>query len=202
MKRAKQIDLPLRTWGGKRAGAGRKPKGARPGVPHRRRPKLSRHHPVHVTWRMLPHVCNLRTRRAFREVAKAFAAAQLRRGFRIVHFSVQSNHLHLVCEADDQLTLSRALQSLAIRIARALNRIMNRRGSVIADRFHEHVLRTIREVVRAVAYVVGNFATHVLRRGGRLPSGFVDPFSSAAAHDGDPPVVRAPGTWLLRRSSP
>ena len=195
MKRARQIELPLRTWGGKRAGAGRKPNGARPGVPHRRRPPLSRHHPVHVTWRMLPHVWNLRTRRVFGEIARAFVAAQLRPGFRLVHFSVQGNHVHLVCEAVDQVSLSRALQSLAIRIARALNRLMRRRGTVFADRFHEHVLRTVREVAHAVAYVVGNFAVHALRRGLRIPARFVDPFSSAAA---GPPVVREPATWLLR----
>jgi REP element-mobilizing transposase RayT len=198
MKRAKQIELPLRTWGGKRAGAGRKPKGARPGVPHRPRPVLSRHHPVHVTWRMLPHVRNLRTRCVFREIVRAFVSAQLRAGFRLVHFSIQGNHVHLVCEAVDQRSLSRALQSLAIRIARALNRLMRRRGTVFADRFYEHVLRTAREVANAVAYVVGNFAVHALRRGLRVPERFMDPFSSAAAA---PPVVREPVTWLLRVGS-
>jgi REP element-mobilizing transposase RayT len=153
---------------------------------------------VHVTWRVREEIWSLRTRRAFRQIARAFAAAYARgRGFRLIHFSVQGNHLHLVCEADDQLRLSRGLQSLAIRIARGINRVMQRRGSVFADRFHEHILRTVREVAHAVRYVLGNFAIHALRSGDRLPERYVDPFSSAAPPDTGPPLVHQPTTWLL-----
>jgi hypothetical protein len=47
------------TWGGKRQGAGRKPKGPKAGGSHNRRPALAARFPVHVTVRMLPHVWNL-----------------------------------------------------------------------------------------------------------------------------------------------
>ena len=70
--RLRQLDLPApRTWGGTRKGAGRKPKGDRAGVPHDRRPALSHRHPAHVTLRVLPHVWNLRSRRAFRAIGRA-----------------------------------------------------------------------------------------------------------------------------------
>jgi len=84
MARDKQLALDLPTWGGRRDGAGRRPAGERSGVSHARRPRLSRHHPVHVTWRMLPHVWNLRSRRAFRRIAAAFAAGCDRDGFRLI----------------------------------------------------------------------------------------------------------------------
>jgi len=96
---ARQLEMKLPTWGGKRKRAGRKPKGARAGVAHVARPSLSKHHPVHVTWRMLPHVWNLRSRRSFRVLSEAFAKGCDRLGFRLAHFSVQGNHLHLVVEA-------------------------------------------------------------------------------------------------------
>src|SRR5436853_3657261 len=172
-KRPKQLGLKPRTWGGKRKGAGRKPKGAGAGVSHARRLRLSRRDPVHVTWRVRPHVWNLRTRRSFDRIAEALALGKEVDGFRLVHFSVQGNHLHFVVEAADEVRLARGLQGLAIRIARRLNRMMGRAGKVFADRYHARVLRTPTEVARAIAYVEGNSAVHAARRGARLRQGEV-----------------------------
>jgi REP element-mobilizing transposase RayT len=173
MARARQLGLDLRTWGGKRKGAGRKPAGARAGVSHQPRPALSAHHPAHVTMRVLPHVWNLRSRRAFRAIARAFVSSKDRDGFRIVHFSVQGDHLHLIVEARNAQRLSRGMQGLATWIARRLNQLIGRRGKVFADRFHAQVLRTPLEVARAVAY-------------------------TSAGGDG-PALTAAPRTLLLRR---
>ncbi len=197
MARTKQLAFKLPTWGGKRTGAGRKPKLDRPGVQHVSRPTLSKHHPVHVTWRVLPHVWNLRSQRSFRRIAAAFAAACGRDGFRVVHFSIQVNHLHLIVEAADAVQLSRGLQGLAIRIARGMNRLMGCRGKVFADRFHEHVLRSPVQVARAVAYVLGNFWIHALRRGERVNRSEPDWYSSAVEHPG-PALVAPAESWLLR----
>src|ERR1700738_5349242 len=186
MARARQLGLDLGTWGGKRKSAGRKPAGARAGVPHQHRPALSPRHPAHVTMRVLPHVWNLRSRRAFRAIELAFASCKERDGFRLVHFSVQGNHLHLIVEARDAERLSRGMQGLATWIARRLNQLIGRRGKVFADRFHAHALRTPLEVARAVAYVLGNFVIHALRRGrdARAPGATADPYSSARGDGG------------------
>jgi len=196
--RSKQLSLELRTWGGKRKGAGRKPIGARAGVSHAGRAKLSTHHPVHVTWRMLPHVWNLRSRRSFRVLSAAFAEGCDRLGFRLIHFSIQGNHVHLIVEASDEVRLARGLQGLAVRIARGLNKLMGRVGKVFADRYHAHVLRTPAEVARAVAYVLGNFFVHAFRRGERVDTTHTDEFSSAARRENGSPLVAEPRTWLLR----
>jgi REP element-mobilizing transposase RayT len=115
-------------------------------VPHRRRPTLSPRHPVHVTWRVLPHVWNLRSRRCFSRIAKCFARGRDRFGFRLVHFSVQGNHLHLIVDADDERALARGIQGLGVRIAKALNRVMGRKGTVFADHYHSRILRSPTEV--------------------------------------------------------
>jgi REP element-mobilizing transposase RayT len=197
MSAARQLEMELPTWGGKRKRAGRKPKGARAGVSHLARPRLSKHQPVHVTWRMLPHVWNLRSRRCFRVLSEAFAKGCDRLEFRLVHFSVQGNHLHLVVEAPDEARLARGLQGLAVRIARPLNRLMARTGKVFADRYHAHALRTPAEVARAVAYVLGNFFVHALRRGEHVDATVTDEYSSAAVPKTGPPMVATPRTWLL-----
>jgi hypothetical protein len=123
--------------------------------------------------------------------------------FRLVHFSVQSNHLHLIVEGDARPTLARGLQGLAIRMARALNRLWRRAGSVFADRYHDRILRSPREVWNALRYVLCNARKH----GAWTSRTRHDPFSSAPWFDGwggaqpkleqPSPAARA-RTWLLR----
>ena len=138
----RQQAFEFRTWGGRRARAGRRPNGERAGVSHLRRPALSHHHPVHVTLRVQSGLPSLRVGQLFARVQKALAAGQDRFGFRLVHFSVQSNHLHLIAEAANRRSLSRGLQGLNIRLARAINSELQRRGRVFADRYHARALQT------------------------------------------------------------
>ena len=150
------------------------------------RPALAPRFPVHVTWRMEKRVWSLRTQRCFSVLRRAMYAGALKSGFCLVHYAVMRNHVHLIVEAPNRLRLSRGMQGLGIRIARALNRVMARGGRVIADRYHAHILRTPSEVTRARAYLLTNSQHHY---------GYVAPdaYASGAA-------VIAPRTWLLRRA--
>ena len=152
----RQLGFKFRTWGGKREGAGRKPKGAKAGVPHVRRGFVGKA-PVHVTVRMLPHVWNLRSNRSWAVIQRALLAGADRWGMRLCKFSVQGNHLHLIVEGP---SLGQAMKALGVRVARGLNKMMGRKGRVWADRYHAHVLRTPTEVRNAVHYVVNNYQKH------------------------------------------
>ncbi len=176
----KQQGFEFRTWGGVRRGAGPKRRRPRPAGPHRPRGELRPYQPVHVTLRFLEHVWNLRSHRAFAIVDRAVAGVRRRPDFRVVHFSVQGNHLHGIVEADGARALATGMRALSIRIARGLNAMMERNGPVLDDRYDAHVLRTPAEVRNAVRYVLGNYASHAARRGEPVRPGFVDPFSSAA----------------------
>ena len=152
---------------------------------------MTRHIPVHVTWRVEEGIESLRRVPSFRAMARAFQVGKDRFGFRLVHYSVQGNHLHLIVEAEDRTSLSRGMQGLGIRLAKALNRVMQRSGSVFADRFHAHYLRSKREVARAIAYVLGNWFLHAGRENGPWD---VDQLSSVA----EPGTTVQPQSWLLR----
>ncbi len=198
----KQLDLEMIGHGGAREGAGRKPRSGAT-VPHARRPSFDgERHPVHVTLRMARNVWNLRSQRAFARVSKALHAEKQRGELRIVHYSVQGNHLHLIAEASDRLALARRMQGFGIRLAKLLNSMMGRRrGRVLAERYHVHVLRTRSEARNAVRYVLGNHVKHAAQVG--KVGIAVDPFSSAQ-DDASHPVARA-ATWFLRvgtRDSP
>ena len=158
-RRRGQLGFEFRTWGGKRRGAGRKPAGARAGVPHRPRPEWARRLPVHVTLRMAPEVYNLRSRRSFRAIELALRLAADRFDVRITSFSVQGNHMHLLVEAPSRVALARAVKGFSVRVAKRLNKMMQRKGRVLGDRYHAHVLRTPTKVKRAIAYIRKN-ASH------------------------------------------
>jgi len=129
-RRPAQLSLATRGAGrgGWRAGAGRKPKPAHERRGHRSRPELPARFPVHLTLKVLPEVANLRRGHCYAVLRRCFARGKDRFGFRLIHFAVQSNHLHLIGEAGDRTALSRGMQGLAIRIARGLNRKLGRRG--------------------------------------------------------------------------
>jgi REP element-mobilizing transposase RayT len=171
-------------------------------VSHRERESLASRFPVHVTMKVRAGLPSLRRGRAHATVLKAFAGVREREGFRLVHYSVHSNHLHLICEARDRRGLSRGLQALAIRIAKSLNRLWRRAGRLFADRYHDRILRSPREVRNALAYVLNN----ALKHGVSLPRGEPDAYSSGKWFSGwrdrrdesqaASPVARA-RTWLL-----
>jgi putative transposase len=197
----KQLTFKLPTWGGKRTGAGRKPAGGKAGVAHVARPAFDARLPVHVTMRLLFAVGFLRGFSRVRAIEEVFRAVQGRFAMRVVHYSIQGNHLHLVLETDEPSMVARAIQGLAVRLARALNRLASRTGKVFADRYHVHVLATLREAKNAVRYVLENFRHHL--REDVAPHG-ADPCSSAAwiaARGWERPPILPPRTWLLRHAA-
>jgi REP element-mobilizing transposase RayT len=211
-RRSKQLELDLNAatkWGGRRAGAGRKA-GPLRRVPRRRRAALASRHPCHVTLRVRDDVPSLRAVGLVRELERSFRRARERGRFRLVHYSIQANHLHLIVEAATAADLGRGMKSLGSRLARAVNRVFVRTGPVLADRFHAHVLRSPREVRNAVAYVLCNARRHAAKLGRRLSSrAGIDPASSGRWFDGwrqararepaaDLPAVAPARTWLLR----
>jgi REP element-mobilizing transposase RayT len=205
-----QQELRARTWGGRRDGAGRKRRPGRRPARHVARPKLASRFPVHVTKRVVAGVPKLRSFKLAPVLRACFVRGCARPGFRICQFSIQGNHLHLVCEAKDATALARGIQGWSVRVARAINARLGREGRLFEERYHSEVLASPRQVRHALCYVLHN----ARRQGATLDPAFggVDPFSSAwhfdgwrergwrcglAPPSGDSPVAPA-HTWLLR----
>lgn len=191
-------------WGGRRKGAGRKPKGRQAGVRHRSRPEFWRGCPVQVTTKVRDGLPSLRRGEEFGVLVGAFRDGCRRFGMRLVHFAVLGNHLHYLVEAEGKVSLTRGLKGLHVRVAKRLNRHWGRRGNVFPDRFHARVLGGPREVWAALGYVLRNARRHGYAQWPGKP----DRCSSGRWFDGwrecrgerltsGAPVARA-GTWLLR----
>jgi REP element-mobilizing transposase RayT len=207
--RRKQLQFHFRTHGGKRKGAGRKRLAALPMVSHSKRPEITGRQVALVTSRILPHMASLRTKDKWKVVRRSIQRGCERFGMRLIEFSVQGNHLHFLCEADDARALSRGMQGLGVRIAKGLNRVLDTRGKVVADRYHSRVLSTPLEVRRALAYVLNNARKHA--RFGQPAPGWIDAEYSSAAwfrgwksrparafSDEFPSIAAQPASWLLR----
>ena len=190
------------THGGQRKGAGRKPRPGRPMVSHVSRAKHVYSTPLHITLRCAPQMPSLRFELLHNLVKKAIADTR-RDGFRIIEYSVQDNHLHLVVEAEDGAALTSGMRSFTVRVAMRVNATLRRTGRVWGDRYHRRDLGSPSEVRGALVYVLANHLKH-----GRDAQGLLDPCSSGAWFKGwmhdrhapptEPPAVEPARTWLLR----
>src|ERR1041384_1378835 len=208
--------------GGKRRGAGRPPKGARAGAPHKERPFLHARYPVHVSLRVVSAVGNLRRRCVYQAIREATLTTARREDFRIVHRSIQRTHIHLLVEANDKHALAAGMQGFQISAAKHLNAAIRkggpgprRRGTVFPDRYHAEIITSPTQARHALSYVVNNWRKHQEDRVAPMSSWAIDWFSSALMFPGwaeygnqpvlwrgpepyDPLVVHPPTTWLLR----
>jgi len=154
-------------------------------------------HPVLLTLRAAAGVPSLRSIALFGAVRESIASLPAT-DFRVLHFSVQEDHVHAIVEADSHADLTHGIRGLTIRLAFAIKRVA-RIGKVWGDRYHTRALTTPREVRNAITYVLLNFRKHL-----RAPAG-VDPRSSGPWFDGwarppptprDPRPTSAPRPWL------
>ncbi len=211
---APQLDLALpapRQRGGARPGAGRKPTGTRRGALHRTRVEISRHRPVHVSLPIEQVVGRMRRAAGYDAVRRGVAACIGRTDFRIVHVSIQANHMHLIIEADDKGALSRGLRAFTTACARRINAHLGRRGRVFAGRYHATVVGSPRQARSTIAYVLNNWRRHHEHKAGHAARrAAVDPYASGVRFDGwatpptlelprsyEPLPVVAPRSWLL-----
>jgi REP element-mobilizing transposase RayT len=214
-----QVEMVLPDAPAKRKGGpGRKPRRKGTWVEHRVRPWHDGREPVHVTLRVKRHLPSLRGHKLAKAITGGLRIAAMssaarrkerRRTFRVVHYSIQPDHLHLIVEATSKTALARGMQGLASGLARRVNRKLGRRGSLFADRYHAHAMSSPAEVRNAIVYVLKNYEKHAdgIPDLGTVPVRGVDPCSSAGWFDGwaesmarsdRPPPVAVPQTWLLR----
>jgi hypothetical protein len=176
-------------------------------------PPLASRHPVHVTLKVDEALPSLRGAELRSHVEECLRRGREQEGFRLVHYSIQEHHLHVIVEAKSAQTLRGGVSGISIRLARRINRVLGRRGRVFIDRYFPRVLKTPRQTRAALLYVINNSRRHAAQRGQKLAWGWIDPWSSGWTFDGwrsrprPPPratsnasasaLAVAPATWLL-----
>jgi REP element-mobilizing transposase RayT len=200
----------------RRRGAGTPGRKARPEranfVRHRTRPEHAESHPVHVTMRRVRLAPSFRTQRIHAVIVSELSRAR-RKGVRVIEYSIQDDHLHLMIEGKHAPDLSAQMRKLFSRIAMTINATIARRGSLFRDRHHRHALETPREVRNALVHILFNARKHACGDARTVQALYdaPDPFSSAPWFTGWAPEARpppdtptstarttAPRTWLAR----
>lgn len=142
----KTLDSNKGSWGGRRAGAGAKPKKKIRGGVHSGRPPFTAKQPLYVALVADEGLPSMRARKSLIAAHVSLARQSGRFGFRIVHYHIEKNHLHMVVEAKDRESLGRGMKGLGIRLAKALNRAWGRKGAVFSERYLSQVLSSASEV--------------------------------------------------------
>jgi len=207
--------------GEKRKGVGRPCKGDRPGERHEARKAFRPSVPLHVIMRAHPGIGSLRTAAILHAIREALITVFKLDDFRVVQFSVQRTHIHLLVEASGREALGKGMQVFGISAAKHINALIRdkdgkrRCGAVFPDRYHVRMLKTPRQVRNCVAYVLNNWRHHDEDKGSHSRHWKIDPFSSAITFEGwkereaeggrfiQPPtfvapLVWEPSTWLLK----
>ncbi len=161
---------------------------------------------LHLTLKVRRGLLSLRRGKTFEAITRSFHKYSLREGFRLVHFSVQHDHLHLIAEADGKSALTQAMQRLMVSLARQVNFVWQKitgkwTGRIFKERYHQHVMRNPKEVRAALLYVLRNALKHH-----EIRQGEQDFYSSARYFDGfsksrpqAPPknLIAEATAWLL-----
>jgi len=158
------LPAPKCGHGGARKGAGRKKKVAGAKDPHSKREHFATRLPVQITLKVRPDVVNLRRHDVFSKIKTALEAGAQRDDGKVCDFSVLSDHLHLIVDAASNKALTSVVSSVAIRVAKQINKLTGRKGRVFNDRYHARVLRSPTEVMLSRRYILNNFRKHLAQR--------------------------------------
>lgn len=167
MSKQMVLNLYKGSHGGRRPGSGRKRIHSK-GVAHRTRERVNLKIPLHINFKVK---ASIRNKLCLKILKRAILNGR-EKGLIISHFSLQSNHVHLIIEARDNKTLTKGMRSLTITFAKNINK-----GSIQIERYHLHVLKSLNEVKNAVHYVLFNEQKHR-----NLKRAYVDHFSSLQFH--------------------
>lgn len=174
MKKQIELNIYKGTRGGRRPNAGKIRKHS-PGVAHSTREKIKATTPLHINFKYGAYV---RMESILNILEVSILNAKKFR-FEVTHYTLQSNHVHLIAEAPDNTSLSSGMRSITNTMVKRMGK-----GSIQLERYHLHVLRTPREVRNALDYVLNNDVKHT----GKLDKRFTK-------------VISCGKCWLLKTHS-
>jgi REP element-mobilizing transposase RayT len=113
-----------------------------------------------------------------------------RTDFRVVHASIQANHIHLLLEAESKLALARGMKAFQISAARRLDQVDldgsggRARGPVFPDRYHAEIVTTPTHARHTLSYVLDNWREHEEDRMPATRCWMLDRYSTAPSFAG------------------
>lgn len=139
-------------------GAGR-PRIHDPGISHRKRPCLKKPSSLHLTIKVKRIKAEMKNRTVLILLKRAILNAR-KQGLRIIHFSLEYDHVHLLVEAADNLVLGKGMQAFGVTLSKAINRLKKLNGEVYKHRYHFRKITSTRELKVVMNYIFSNGMKH------------------------------------------
>lgn len=129
------------------------------GIRHIARDEIKRSTPLHLTIKINREKAGLKNKSVLKTLHDSIKKARLI-GLRIIHYTLEYDHVHLLVEADNNEILGRGMQSFGISFSKGINKIKKLKGQVFKTRYHFRKLKTPKEIKNAINYILGNALKH------------------------------------------
>ncbi|MBC7427185.1 MAG: transposase [Bacteriovorax sp.] len=145
------------------------------GIRHTKREEISRPRPLHLTIKLIR--ADIQNKIFLKALRHAIVRARLQ-GLKIIHYSLEHDHIHLYAESSDNKTLGSGMKALGVSLVKKINIYFKRKGTCYKTRYHLRILRSASEVKNVINYILKNGIKH------KRTNSVIDPYNSALVlHD-------------------
>ena len=144
------------------------------GIRHTERPVITRPSSLHLTVKIKSIKADLKNKSILKILKRAILNARKQK-LKIVHFSLEYDHLHLLVEASNNIELSKGMQSFGVTIAKAINRRCKLKGGVYKHRYDFRKITSSSELKKVLSYIFNNGVKH------KTSTSIVNPYNSIRA---------------------
>ena len=130
-----------------------------PGIRHTKRLRLKKPSSLHLTIKVRENKADIQNKRILKAFHHAIKRARLK-GLKVVHYTLEYNHVHLLVECVDNEVLHRGMQAFGITIAKAINKIKRVKGGVYKNRYHLRLINSSRQLKNVLHYIFDNGIKH------------------------------------------
>jgi hypothetical protein len=145
------------------------------GIRHTKREAILGPRPLHLTIKLIR--ADIQNKAILKALRHAIFRARLQ-GLRVIHYSLEHDHIHLYAESSDNKILGKAMKALGGSLVKRINKHFLSKGRCYKTRYHLRILRSATEVKNVINYILKNGIKH------RRTKSVIDPYNSALViHD-------------------
>lgn len=145
-------------------------------IRHIRRERISKPTSLHLTIKVRENKADIKSKRILKSLHHAIMRARLKK-LKVIHYTLEYNHVHLLVEALDHKVMHQAMQALGISFSKAINKAKAAKGGVYKHRYHLRKLASSKELRNVLHYIFSNGVHH------RRTTSMLDPYNSMIAEE-------------------
>ncbi|MGZ3787001.1 MAG: transposase [Bacteriovorax sp.] len=144
------------------------------GIRHTSRPFLKKPSSLHLTVKIKKNKAEMKNKSVFSLLKRAILNAR-RQGLKVIHYSLEYDHVHLLIEAENNHILGKGMQAFGGTFSKAINRMRKLKGGVYKHRYHFRKISSARELKNVMNYIFTNGLKH------KTAKNIVNPYNSIRA---------------------